>query len=668
MLLKSIKLKNFRQFKEEFLEFSLGNDGKNVSIVLGDNGTGKTTFAQAFLWCLYGETNFSDKVLLNRHVMEKMREYDKASVRVELNLLHGEVEYFISREQEFGKDYSGKIKAYMASAEISKKGEDGNITLIPASKREGEIYNILPRELARYFFFDGERIENMSKEISTGKKSSEFAEAVNNLLGLNAMKAALGHLKPSSKYSVCGSYESEFGKRGNVEIEKLSEEIDKWQKEKEAKEKEKDELDSEITKAESAKQNYEEELKTYEDSRGLQEKKEELKNKIERTETVRNDYYKTVVKEFYGNNGINARAFFALPLIAKALKMLEGEDVLGKDIPYLHSKTIEFLLKQQKCICGTQLNEGSLACKELQELIKYLPPHSISNSIREFKSESRDCINTYQNLKELINEYMGNISLMDDEISDALDEIMSIDRQLNGEETANKIRSISSRIQLCEKSIRENKARRDSLLTNIGGLESSIKKNEERRQELALRDEKYRMIELFRASALRIYEDLDKEYSAKEKEVRERLEKTINELFKKIYNGDLVLSVDEKYHISVSVLNYSGEVETSTAQSISVIFAFITSIIKMAKENRKSENEGDAGLTSEPYPLVMDAPLSALDKRRIKTVCETLPDIAEQVIIFIKDTDGELAEKYIGDRIGQKYRFEKIDEFETRLV
>ena len=42
-------------------------------------------------------------------------------------------------------------------------------------------------------------------------------------------------------------------------------------------------------------------------------------------------------------------------------------------------------------------------------------------------------------------------------------------------------------------------------------------------------------------------------------------------------------------------------------------------------------------LSSEPYPLVMDAPLSAFDKRRIKAVCESLPKTAEQVIIFIKD-------------------------------
>ena len=61
-------------------------------------------------------------------------------------------------------------------------------------------------------------------------------------------------------------------------------------------------------------------------------------------------------------------------------------------------------------------------------------------------------------------------------------------------------------------------------------------------------------------------------------------------------------------------------------------FAFIAGIIKLARENRNASNESEKLLSSEPYPLVMDAPLSAFDKRRIKTVCTALPEVAEQVM------------------------------------
>ena len=88
----------------------------------------------------------------------------------------------------------------------------------------------------------------------------------------------------------------------------------------------------------------------------------------------------------------------------------------------------------------------------------------------------------------------------------------------------------------------------------------------------------------------------------------------------------------------------------------------------MARENRNASDDDAKLLSSEPYPLVMDAPLSAFDKRRIQSVCESLPNTAEQVIIFIKDTDGELAEQFMGDKIGGRYSFDKKNEFETRLV
>ena len=151
-------------------------------------------------------------------------------------------------------------------------------------------------------------------------------------------------------------------------------------------------------------------------------------------------------------------------------------------------------------------------------------------------------------------------------------------------------------------------------------------------------------------------------------DIRRKLENTINDIFKQIYEGGLSLTIDSKYHISVYANDYDGEVETSTAQSISVIFAFIAGIIKMAKENKNATDVNANLLTSEPYPLVMDAPLSSFDKRRIKTVCEALPNIAEQIIIFIKDTDGDLAEEYLGSQIGSKHRFEKQNEFATVLV
>jgi DNA sulfur modification protein DndD len=219
-----------------------------------------------------------------------------------------------------------------------------------------------------------------------------------------------------------------------------------------------------------------------------------------------------------------------------------------------------------------------------------------------------------------------------------------------------------------EGALRRLRDERDRLNCEKGGYETSRDRRTTERNELTLKDENNRKIETYKAYAQHMYEVLDKLYKVKETETRNELEKNVNDIFRSIYNGGFSLAIDEKYNIQIIVNDYEGfneDIETSTAQSISVIFAFISGVIKMARQSRNPENEM---LISEPYPLVMDAPLSAFDKTRIKTVCDALPNVAEQVIIFIKDTDGEIAEDNMGEKVGSRYLFDKKNEFETKLV
>ena len=226
MLLESIKLENFRQFRNESIDFADGNDGKNVTIIIGENGTGKTTFAQAFFWCLYGETDFSDKVMLNKHVLMEMRPGQEAHVQVTLKLKHGAASYALIREQTYRKDSSGRLKSDNTVFDISIKDANGNTGFVKKSQCESEVKGILPKELSRYFFFDGERIERMSKDISTGKKATDFAEAVKGLLGLNAMFSAIQHFNPKLKNGVIGSYESSYDSNSNDKIREYTRIID----------------------------------------------------------------------------------------------------------------------------------------------------------------------------------------------------------------------------------------------------------------------------------------------------------------------------------------------------------------------------------------------------------------------------------------------------------
>lgn len=664
MLLQSIKLENFRQFRNESIDFADGSNGKNVTIIIGENGTGKTTFAQAFFWCLYGETEFSDKNMLNKVAASELRPGQEAKVQVVLKLKHGDVDYTLIREQIYRKDNSNRIKPDNTVFDIAKKDTTGNTSYIKKSACESEVKGILPKELSRYFFFDGERIEKMSKDISNGKKAADFADAVKGLLGLNGMYSAIQHFNPRIRTSVISSYESSYNSQSNAKIKEYTDVINRCNSEIEQIDARIEELDSEIETANARQADKVKELKQYEEGEKLQVEKEKLQRKIAATEKSKTNVYKLMSKDFNGN----LSSFFSISLIKRALELLSEKDFAGKDIPYMHAKTIEYLLKQKVCLCGTHLDEGTIPYAKVKELIDFLPPQSISTTIGDFKKESKRRTVDRKDILGQLADHMAVISQQDDDLIELRDDLAIVEGKLSGGDVRDKVRTINHEIKLCNQTIVKDRAERDRKIAEKARKESESDRADTERRNLTLLDETNKKIEIYKTYAERIYKELLAEYSTSEEKIRTRLQVTINDIFKQIYNGGLYLEIDDKYHISVYVTDYEGDVETSTAQSISVIFAFITGIIKMARDNRNSTDEDTKLLSSEPYPLVMDAPLSAFDKRRIKTVCEALPETAEQVIIFIKDTDGELAEDYMGDKIGSKHHFDKKNEFETVLI
>lgn len=659
MLLKSIKLENFRQFADGQIDFST-DPAQNVTLIIGENGTGKTTFAQAFFWCLYGETTFTDKNLLNRNVSESMTPDQTETVKVVLTLTHGSADYQIIRTQEYKKSYSNKVQGTNTVLNISVKSADGNTRYLKPLECETEIKKILPKELSHYFFFDGERIEKMSKEIAAGKRSSSFADAVVGLTGLNGIQEALRHLSPSKwSTSVIGKFNADYVD-SDGEVTALTDSIKKLQQELEGIGNEIVACEHEIEAAEHEKKSAEEEIKQYADGARLQYEKERLGKDMILAKTSKGRLVRDVCHAF--NAGMTR--FFAMSMVQQSMEMVSKSDFGGKDIPEMHAKTIQFLLDRGSCLCGTQLMEGSVAYNNLCDLLEYLPPKSIGVTVGALVKESRQLYAREDDLFGDIGELMGDISRQDENINDLEEEIRLISSKLDGDDMREQVRKLHARIKTCSDRIIKQNMTKNALLRRQGGAETEKKQKENKRAKLSLLDKNNRHIERCKAYAQRIYEDLSSEYQSKEKEIRENLEISINDIFKAIYDGGLSLSIDDKYNISVYVNDYEGEVETSTAQSISVIFAFISAIIKMARDNCKKIGEESY---AEPYPLVMDAPLSAFDKRRIQAICTAIPEAAEQVIIFIKDTDGDLAEEHLGTKVKKRHRFSKIDEFNTKL-
>lgn len=661
MLLKEMKLRDFRQFRnEQSIRFSTDPD-RNVTIIMGENGSGKTTLAQAFTWCLYGDTDFEDTEVLNKIKAQEMGPNQECIVKVELLLRHLDVDYTMIREQKYTTDSVGGLKRPNNTIfRIAYKNVDGQTEFIKDTETEFRMKEILPKELSRYFFFDGERIGNMSKEIRRGR-SPEFAEAVKRLLGLSAFSAALDHLNGRSQNSVIKSYEKDYDSKSDSKILEYTNEMDRYDTRLQEIDSRLVEIDNERLTVSDKVKEIEQKISDNKDSEKYAQERIKLNKKLNGLSISKVNNTVGIIQLL--NNRVTS--WMSQRLIYDALQELASSNKIDTGIPDIHARTVQYLIKRGTCLCGREIEFGNDAHKELMRLLDYIPPQSvgtiIGQFIRECELKSKAADGTFDELSE---KY-SIVRNFENDYDEVLHQIESINKKLEG--MAN-VGELQKRYTYYNTELKKMDIEHDRLIEERGKLQTKRERCETNINELSLKDENNRRVARFKAYAVYIYQQLNAIYKEKEQETREKLEKTVNEIFKEIYNGGFSLSLDEKYNIQVTVDNfdgYIGDIETSTAQSISIIFAFIAGVIRLARENDTDEN---AMLLTEAYPLVMDAPLSAFDKARIKTVCDTLPKVAEQVIIFIKDTDGEIAEENMGNRVGARYLFDKINEFETQLA
>lgn len=654
MRLNYIKLENFRQFKNLNLEFAKERD-KNITIIMGDNGAGKTTLAQAFFWCFYGETSFKTKELVNIVELEKKSIGEKLRVKVELSFDYNAMEYFLVRETEYIKKDSNRFnniqetKVYM-----SKKNKNGEMEKVNFEK---EIRKILPKELSKYFFFDGERIEKMSKDIQDERHAEDFSEAVKGLLGLNGMISAIKHLKSKKiRNNVIKKYNEKISLINDSEISQMSQELNICIDEIESIDEELKELIKDKEKNFQMRDICIKELQTLELSKNLQKKRDEYEKKINEKKNYQEEKILNMFRVFHKEE---IREFLYENLVKDALKELENYQIKDS-IPGLNSKILNFLLKEHKCICGRKIEENSNEYNNIYKLLNNLSKNSKDLKISNFKSQLLTKLDKKIKLLAEIKEYNNDISILEDEILDLEQEIYDIDEKLSDKNLGEKINELNKNKKDSELNINKIEEEEAIKREKKGEREAKRKELEVELKKISEKNKESERIILYKEYAESIYEFLCKKLEEKERIIRNELQETINQIFKEIFNGELSLEIGEKYNVYVTAKNY--ETETSTAQSIAVIFAFISGIIKLARKYQKEKEN-----ISEPYPLVMDAPLSAFDKYRICTICNVLPNIAEQVVIFIKDTDGDIAKENLKNKIGKFYTLNKINDFYTTI-
>lgn len=651
MLIKSIELSNFRIFSgDQMVDFSTDDD-KNVTVIMGDNGSGKTTFAQAFSWCLYGTTTFKKRDdLLSFPVRDELEIGKSATVKVCLTLIHNKREYRITRSQEYRKDSPTKMHADSPVLRISYKAPDGQDEFIENESEKQDIINeIIPSSISSYFFFDGERVERMGNEIQDGR-SKEFKAAVDNLLGLSAISEAIRHLKGSPSM-VIGSYNKDYNSNSDEEFQRAEREILSAENRIAKLEGDIGELEGEKQQTSETRDRCKTELEKAKESREWATERAKLE-KDNADDTVRREKEMGYLTKGFGKE---AWAFFVRPLIRSAVQAIDNSTIELKEAPVgVNADTIRDLIERKRCLCGNPVEFNSREYNELCAWLEIVPPEHIGAALSNFKREAQLLSEgaSSTTLLDTVEMHISNIRNYDRVILEREKRIEELDKLLDNAKdmsrTEREYQAACKRLsELDEQIANKNLA--------LGMAKETLRESIAKRNSLTTNDETNKRVRRDRDYAEWIYEELNREHSRKEAETREDLEREINAIFQEFFNGSLQLELDDKYNVTVrnkDVDSQAYDVETSEGQTVAVIFAFIAGVIRLATDAKRMEDEM---LITEAYPLVMDAPMSKLDKKRIAAICDVVPKIAEQTIIMIKDTDGELARDYLADKIGVEY-------------
>lgn len=202
MFIKEIELNNFRIYKGGNKIDLTPTEDKNIVVVSGKNGFGKTTFLMSLVWCLYGRQMEKVDELYLKEIADKGG-YGKY-IGNSLNRLaraEGETKFSVSvtfQDVKIPEITCNEIKitrSYDIVTSINDKVEvliDGFQNeliqdLTTEGKQDGEEIFIrdfiLPIEIAKFFFFDAEKIVSLA-EINSPEQRRLLSQAYTEVLGI----------------------------------------------------------------------------------------------------------------------------------------------------------------------------------------------------------------------------------------------------------------------------------------------------------------------------------------------------------------------------------------------------------------------------------------------------------------------------------------------------
>lgn len=651
MILTAIELENFRQFRgTQRLELATDRD-RNVTVVYGANGAGKTSLLNAFTWVLY--KSFSPgferpEHLINEQAWNDAAVGDEVAATVALEFEHEGRKYTVRRTTADRKGSDGsatRVKdAAVSVSFIDEYGEHHNRDDTSA----GTINEVLPERLHRFFFFDGERIEQLVKPDAY----AEIEQAIKGILGLQVVENAIKHTDEARK-----DLERELRDLGTDEDRALADELAQVRSRREERREGVIQHRRNLAALEDERRAVGDRFAQLAEAAALQREREELERELEESEQA----IKTSRASLADAIARKGWLAFAAGLARQTSEVFEQRRERGEIPADLKRQFVEDLLERGRCICGCELTPGTEPYGLVAEWRERAVHADVEAAwtrlpaLAEGTLTRRDELYTYlhETLAELTRHREGHKRIVDklSAISDSLrhgdsDTVKQLEEQREqiGASIADEQRKLArAEVEIEGLDERERTLERE--------LEKARAENE--RAELARR-----RVSVARSSASIFREIL----RLRTDEVREQLDQRIKDLYGRISFKAYVPVLDDGFRLDLR--NAEGERSASVAKSTGenqiLSLSFVGALAEHARdryeESREDRGDGLLSFQGGVYPVVMDSPFGSLDLNYQERVADAIPRLAPQVVVFVSKSQGLGAvQEQMGPRINREY-------------
>ncbi|URD53065.1 AAA family ATPase [Chroococcidiopsis sp. CCNUC1] len=644
MKLTSIQLCNFRSFYGKTPEIILATGSEqNTTIIHGNNGAGKTSLLNAFTWVLYERFSAafaSVEQLVNKRAIAEVQLGAAVECWVEVSWEHEGKRYRTKRNCRVYKNEldidAGKSELFMYVS-----GDDGR-WYIPPEHPEEIIHQILPSSLHQYFFFDGERIE----QIVRSDKKTEIAEATKMLLGVEVLNRAIRHLGEAKK-----TLDNELKAIGDGETQKLLRQQSKAEKEIERIKRRQIEIEQELEYQDTLKKETSHYLRELSAAKELQERRQELEQ-LKKTNQDSLKQSRELLKRAISTKGYTVLLSEATNQFRSIVTELKQRGELKAGIS---REFISDLLSSQRCICGADLHAGDFACESVKNWLERAGSSTVEETAIRMSAQVDEIDKQAPIFWEEVDREQARIQQLRQTISQIETELDSIQERLR-KDPSEEIRSLQKRVDAIEVKIREIILEQGANQQQIVNFQAEAENLAKQIIKQKYNEERQILAQRRIAATQDAIERLAEVRSRQERQFRLQLEKRVQEIFREISFTPYIPKISDRYELTLveNTIGIEMPVAASTGENQILSLSFIGSIIDRVRE--WSEKKMLMVPDTSTFPIVMDSPFGSLDEIYRRQIAKVIPKLANQLIVLVTKTQwrGEV-EAEMSSRIGKQY-------------